>query len=274
MADEKQQVGSWDDADFTEGGFFDDKDGTIVKAEAVTFDYQGKSDPICALHIEIRPDDAESDDDNRDEYYKIGDLTKFTPSSDGERYIPVGTTTSMNKNAKAALFLLSLKNKGFQLSKLAKGISALVGLHCHFNIVAMPDVKLESGEVKKDLKILVVTKIYDEPAKNAGKGASDKPKAKKPSEAANKTTTVAAAAPGAAPANTEAGALLEQTVVNALSEAGGKLPKSGIPPKLFAAITDAGQRSEAMKLYANAAWFDSGDRPWVVEGGEVKFPGM
>lgn len=279
MAD-NQKLGSWDDADFTEGGFFDDKDGTIVKAEVVMFDYQGKADPITALHVEIRPDDAETDDDNRSEYYKIGTPQQFVPTSDGKNYAPVGTVTAMNKNCKAALFVRALKDKGFPLSKLAAGVNALEGLHCHFNIVPMPDVKTADGTVKKDLKILVVTKIYDTPAAGAAKGASDKPKAKKPSEskaAAPATQTVNTAAPanGAAvdPAAAEA---LTGVILAVLGEKGGKAPKTAIPGAVFAQVTDGALRTKVMSLFANVAWMSEGAdaRGFVLEQGELKFPGV
>lgn len=276
MADE-QKFGSWDADDFTEGGFFDDKDATIKEARVVTFDYAGKSEPVCALAITFRPDDTESDDDDRTEYYKIGELSKFTPSSDGQRYIPNGATQAMNKNAKAALFMRALKDKGFQMSKLAQGISNLEGLHVHVNIVPIPDVKLSDGTTKKDLKVLIVTKIHDTPAANAGGAKSDKPAARKPSakKAADAPATTTAAPASAGDVNDAAAAKLSELIMGLLMEKGGKMPKTVIPPAVFSGVTDPSLRSECMKLMANQNWLGAGaaERGWELNGGELSFPG-
>ncbi len=273
MADDQVKAGSFDDADFTEGGYFDDKDATIVEARVVAFDYQGQRDPVCALGVTFKPDDAESDDDNRTEYYRIGDMSKFTPSPDGLRYIPVGSTGGMNKNAKAALFLRQLKDKGFPLSSLngPKGISALDGLHVHVNIVPMPDIKTKDGAEKKDLKILVVTRIYDTPA--AGAAAPAKSTAKRPgkkSDAPAETKTANTAAPAAAPAaDEEVETTLSNLILGLLAEKDGKINKQLIPGAVFKGVSDVGLRGKCMALAANAAWLGSTDRPWQYEGGEL-----
>jgi len=172
-----QQAGSFDPQDHTAGGFLDDADVSIVKAEVVEFDYAGQQDAVCAVAVTFRPDTAESDEEERTEYYRIGPLSKFTPSADRTKYVPVGSATHMNRNSKASLFMAALKDKGFAMSKLnTEGLAALAGLHCHVNQVPMPEMK---GIDKKDLKILIVTKILDTPVPAAAAGGGTKKSSKK-----------------------------------------------------------------------------------------------
>lgn len=275
----EQQLGSWNDEDFTEGGYFDDRDGTIVKAEVVAFDYAGQRpdlEPICALHVEIRPDDAEGDDDNRSEYYKIGAMSKFTPNADGTGYVSTsGAATSMNKTCKAALFIRALKDKGFQLSKLAAGVNALEGLHGHWNIVPMPvNVKNEKGEAK-EAKILIVTKIHGEGATTKTK--SDKPAAKRPptaKTAAAPTTAAAtpAAAQAAGAADPDAEAALTAVVMELFGTSQGKpIAKTLLPPAIFKGVQDSALRGKCLQLAANPAWLGAGAevRGWNYAGGEL-----
>lgn len=264
-------VGSWDDKDFSEGGFFDNRDGTITDAKCVTFDYQGKGEAVCALFIEITPDDAESADDKRNEYYRIGGLDRFTPSANGESYLPVGATTSMNKQSKAALFLQALKKNGFNLGALATGISALKGLHCHFSIVPMPPVKQADGSMR-ETKILIATKIYDEPAASQA-GAAKKPAAKKPG-ASTAAAPAAAAASAGGDVDPAAADLLTGLIMEVLAEKGGKAAKTLIPPKVFKATQDAALRKKVMELLGNVAWLGAGAdaRGFNLSGGELSFP--
>lgn len=258
------KAGSWLPDDFTEGGFFDDKDGTIIAAEVVPFDYNGKQadDPVCALHIRIHPDDADDDSADRSEYYPMGKLTKFTPSAD-KKFYTSEAGTAMNKKSKCALFLRALADKGFDMSKLQTGIDGMVGLHAHFNIVPMPEIN-DGEKREKKPTILIVTKILGDA--KAPKAAAKKPTAAAP---AAKTTEVKAEVADAG----ELGTKLEGAILEILGAAeGNKVAKGGLTAKLFKAFTDGTERNAALKLTATD-WMTSEDRPWTVEGGEVKIRG-
>lgn len=262
MSDEKK-VGSFDPDQHSEGGYFDDRDCTIVKAEVVSFDYQGKSDkPVCALHIRYRPDDAEDDDDERSEYYRIGDLDKFTPSPDKKFYIPVGTTQQMNKKSKGSLYLRALKEKGFELSKLSSGIDALEGLHVHVNIVPLP--KIEGSD--KENKILIVTKIHDKPAEGQKKAGGKKADSKKSDSKETKEVASPAAASNVDGAEDKA----TEVIVNLIMEKGGKVNKSNLASAMFSSIKDDSKlRNAAIALIGKTDWLSSSDRPWAYNGGEL-----
>jgi hypothetical protein len=263
-----QAAGSFDPQDHTVGGFLDDADVSITKAEVVEFDYAGQQDAVCAVAINFRPDTAETDEDERTEYYRIGPLSKFTPSADRNKYVPVGSATHMNRNSKASLFMAALKDKGFPMAKLnTDGLAALVGLHCHVNQVPMPEMK---GIDKKDLKILIVTKILDTPAPAAGAGGGKKrgPKAAAAPAAAAPATPVSTA-PAAAAAVEGAEDEAVSTILTVLSEKGGKANKSLLPGEVFRRVTDTKQRNAIIQLISNAAWIGGADRPWKMNGGEL-----
>lgn len=257
-----EKAGSFLPEDFTEGGYFDDKDCGIVNAEVVEFDYAGKGDPICALAVTLREDGNDDDADDRVEYYKIGELSKFTPSADRKNYIPTGSSSSMNKGAKAALFLKALKEAGFEMSKLAKGIDGLIGVRGHVNLVPMPEMK---GIDKKDLKILIFTKLNDAApaAKAGGKAKASSKKADAPVE--QKVASPAAASSVEGAEERAVGVILEL-----IAEKGGKVSKAAIPQAMFAAIKDnAPVRNAAIALTSKVDWLSSPDRPWSYEGGEL-----
>ena len=267
---ETAKAGSFEPDDFTQGGFFDDKDATIVDAKIVMFDYQGKADPVCALMVAFKADDSESGDEPRAEYYRIGSPDKFTPSSDGKFYVPVGTTTSMNKKTKAALFLRSLKEQGFEMAKLGQGIDGMVDTRVHVNIVPMPEIE---GSEKKDNKILVVTKILA--AAPAAAGAKPKAAAKSGSTKGAAAPTTAVASPAAASSVDGAEDKAQEIIIGLIAEKGGKIAKGLIPPAMFSGIpaNEAKLRNACIALAGNVGWLSAGDRPWQYNGGELSFGG-
>jgi len=272
---EQQAVGSFLPADFSEGGFFDDVKATIVKAEVVAFDYQGQraDDPSCAIAVTYHPDDAADDEDDRTEYYGIGKLSKFTPTSDGKFYVPTGPSSHMNKGSKGALYLRALQEKGFDMNTLSTGINALEGLHVHLNQVPMPEMKPRPGEEKREKKamVLLVSAIL-EPLAPAGKKAA--PAAKKKAAAAAPAAGAAAAAPvttvGGEDVDEETAGTLQGIILNLLeAKKGGPFAKTLVPGVLFKEVTDTGLRNRCMKAMANVAWLSGEDQPWTYDGGNL-----
>lgn len=284
------QYGSFNPKDHSEGGFFDNRIGTITAAKVVIFDYKGKSPAVCALHVEITPDGAESDDDKRDEYYKIGTPEQATPSADGEFFLPVEPGWSMNKGVKCSLFMAMLEKNGFDFSKLAKGVSGIVGIRSLWNVVKMPPVKQADGTFK-DATILVPTKFQEGAAPKSGtaaKPAAAKPAAAKPAAAKPAAAKPAAAKPAAAPAPEpeateeapaeEGGfdpeAKLTEIIMELIAEKGGKAAKTLIPPKVFKGVPDQKERAKVMALLKGDEWLGAGAevRGWNLAGGELSFP--
>jgi hypothetical protein len=270
---ENAAVGSFEPDDHSQGGFFDDVDCVIVSAEVVEFDYKGQADPVCAIAVTYKRDEADADEEDRTEYYRIGNLTDFTPSADRKHYAPVGTKTAMNKSGKASLFLQALKKAGFPMGNLAAGIDAINGLHVHVNQVPMPEMK---DAKKKDNTVLIVTKILDTaapaaaaaPAKGAAKPAAAKAKPAAAAKAAPATTAVAAGTVDSAAEDKAT-----EIIVGLIAAGNGKVNKAAIPPAMFSGITgDANLRNACIKLSSNVAWMQDANRPWKFEGGELSFP--
>lgn len=259
----EQQQGSWNPEDFTEGGFFDDKDCTIVEAGVVEFDYQGKQDPVCALMVSFRADEADEDEKDRTEYYKIGALSDFTPNAKKTQYVPTGTKRAMNKGGKAALFIRALKDKGFQLSKLGgpDGVKALEGLHVHVNNVPMPKFKSKDGTESKDSSVLVITRIYDEPAAGGGK--------KQSGGASKKAASKPAADSGAG--SDEVSSRAEEVVVEVIAEKGGTVAKAQLTAAAFQKIpsSEGKVRNAVVGLISKEDWLGDEARPWTYAGGEL-----
>ncbi len=262
--------GSFDPTDHTQGGFFDDVDCTIVAAEIVAFDYQGTREPVCALGVTYRKDGNDDPEDDRIEYYNIGPMDKFVPSQDKKFYLPVGAVMAMNKSCKASLYLQALREKGFPMASVAKGIDGLGGLHVHVNIVPMPKFKDEKGQ-EKEAKILLVTKLLDGAAPAAAKGGkkaagSGAAGGTKPAAGASKPATTAGASVDGAEDRATA------VILGKLAENGGSMNKAQVPSALFAEIpsSEGALRNACIALSANPAWMGGEDRPWTVDGGEVK----
>lgn len=297
----EQQFGSFNPKDHSEGGFFDNRIGTIVDAKVVIFDYKGKSPAVCALHVEIQPDDAESAEDHRQEYYKIGTPEQATPSSDGQFFVPVEAGWAMNKGVKCSLFMAMLEKNGFDFSKLAKGVKGIIGIRAMWNVVKMPPVKQQDGTMK-DASILVPTKFLEPLAGGpkpgtAAKPAAAKPAAAKPAAAKPAAAKPAAAKPAPAPAAAEAPAeeapveeateetpaeeggfdpeaRLTEIIMELISEKGGKAAKTLIPPKVFKGVPDQHERAKVMALLKGDTWLGAGVevRGWALNGGELSFP--
>jgi hypothetical protein len=151
------------------------------------------------------------------------------------------------------------------MSRLAKGIDGLEGVHGHVNLVPLPEMK---GIEKKDLKILIFTKLTEgaaaAPAKNGGGKA---PKKSGKTEAATETKV---ASPATASSVDGAEDRATEVILNLLAEKGGKVGKGAIPQAMFAAIKDnATLRNACIALGGKADWLSSGDRPWAYDGGEL-----
>lgn len=255
---------SFDPTDFTAGGFLDDVDVTVVDAEVVEYDFEGKAAEVsCCLAVTFKADDA--DEPSRPQYYKIGPLTKYAPNSSKTGYVSVsGAGGAMNKNAKAAHFMAALKNVGFDFAAFkTAGVRGLIGTRLHLTTVTLPAFTLRDGTVKSDDKVTVPTKLLEAAAtgKKAATGGKRAAGAGKKADAA----PAEAAESGGGSAADEAAV---EAILGKLAEA-GTLAKSSLPSLMFQSIKDAASRNAAVKLVTQDAWLGSEDRPWSYDKGEL-----
>lgn len=271
MTTEQAGGGLFNPENFGTGGFLDDVDCTIAEAGVVTQEalpFETDEDG-CYLRVGYLIDDGNGE--VRNEFYGMGPLDKFTPSTDGKKVI-VASGAKLGKGRKAALFFASLVNAGFPATDIPvdNSVGFLVGLHVHVNAVEMT-LKGGGGSFKpkknadgsdKKPTVVCITKLLEKAgAKKAGTGTKA---AAKPAAAG--AAKAAPAAATAAPAAGEADAAVEAVIVTILGEA-GTLAKRLLPTKLMAAITDVPLRTKAFQLAGNAAWIGAETRPWGFDAG-------
>ncbi len=262
-----ENTGLFNPENFGAGGFLDDVDCTTGEVTACTQEELPFEVDNDGCYIKVPYVLDEGDGEPRNEFYRIGDLDKFTPSTDHKKIV-VAAGAKMNKSTKAALLINSLVAAGFPAGEIPadNSLGFLSNLHVHVNAVEMTikggggnfKAKKNADGTEKKPTVVLITKLLD--AKKAGgKKAASTPKA---APAAGKAAPAAAAAAPAAASG--AAAAVEAAVVGMLSES-GELAKRLLPTKLLAAITDAGQRTEAFKLAGNNAWLGSEERPWAFD---------
>lgn len=274
MTTEQTSAVSFNPDDASAGGFLNDIDATIVKAEVVSYDYNGKTqdgEPVCCLAITYRPFDAESDEDQSIDYIKLGKMTEIVPSKDNKSAVPI-TKTKFHVKSKIMAFWRAAVEAGFPKNKVGTDVSVLDGLHVHLISLVVPGNEKDGI---KDSKLTVFAKILDKgPSGTAVKGGAKPGAAKSTKAAAGGGTTspapaaAAAAAPAAAvDADVETEAIT--TLLTILEGKGGKVAKSSLPGEVFRRIKDTAIRNAVLKIVNSNEWLGAEDRPWSFEGGEL-----
>lgn len=143
----------------SEGGFFDDFDGTIVAAKFARTDYAGKrTDKVPVLQLTFKNED-EDDAKPFENSYSLGKAEDWAPSEDGKKLLAIGGK-AMNANTNAMILFKHFETIGVPeevLDACDENIGALVGLKAHWNIVPIKrDIK---GEGAKETKVLVPTRL-------------------------------------------------------------------------------------------------------------------
>lgn len=160
---------SFNPDDFIEGGggLLDDVDVKITEA---IFDrdctYGGKiSDPCLAMQLTmeiLNPTEEHADDPTHVQYFSAGNRDFFEVCDNGHDLEPLGSQTTLRKNTKAAQFLTSVVNSGFNVTQL-ETIGDLEGAVMHLSQQAVG--KGAFGGTHDDLgrakTILLCDKVYD-----------------------------------------------------------------------------------------------------------------
>ncbi len=146
MADVTNKVSlSPDDAAM---GLIDDFDGVLISMRAVTFDYQGKAEPVPAIAMTVKPD---GDEDEFTDYYKIGDLKTFLPTPDGFSFTAITEKRKkISVKSKGMILMKSLADAGFDKEKLRTGdVNVADGQRFHFVRIEAPEYKDFERKPKK-----------------------------------------------------------------------------------------------------------------------------
>jgi hypothetical protein len=262
-----QTTGSFfDPANMSTGGFLSNVDCTIADAKIIThedtpFDPLGPDDEDSAyLCLTFQPD--ETDSEARQEYYRLGGISKVTPSTDGKRAV-FAEGSKLNKSTKAGLFFAALINAGFPRQELPvdNSVGFLVGIHGHVEQIPM-DIKEGTGKPRFAKKegagpptVTVITKLLE------AKGAKAKGK---PAAAAKTATKTAAPATNGHATDVDVDTLVQRAVIDLMMEKGEAL-KRYLPTEMMKRLTDKDAKSAAFKMVGNNEWLAGG--PWAYDAG-------
>lgn len=240
------------------GGAPDNVDAEILLAEATTFDYGGKYEPIPALHVQFK---IEGHEQVQDQYYSAGDLSRLVPLEDGSAFAPAegSSANGLNDSSNVYLFMVALHDHGFPDDKM-DDFHNLEGLVGHLNAVA-PKKKREGLE-GGNKPIAVFTKIHKMPweqAKGKGQPSTTSRGASTPSKAS------ASSANGDSDLNTEC----INAIVTLLGENDNTLPAKNLGMAVFKSNPKNPQRAAMLKHIADKSFFNQDDLPFVSDGETV-----
>lgn len=201
-------------------------DGYIRDARTGTFDYPSGATGV-GIFLDIQNEDPEADE-RKEDFYSCGSVAQITPTEDGLGFLgkdgePID---GLNKNSNGARLFREVVKGGFQEKDMhvggdANNVRFLVGQRFHFALVE--SAKVGGGDAKK---------LF--PTKYLGAVAGQ--------------TTTAKATPGAAKAADAADAIVAETVVAVLAEAGSNgLGKADLIQRVGAKLTDAQTKAKAIR---------------------------
>lgn len=279
MTGEQNRV-SFLPSDQVVGGSLSDVDAIIHKARFETFNYRGKSDPVCALLVTYLPKGVEVDlDDIPDHYtqaYSCGPLDKYTPSEDGKYVIAASSAKGFNKSSNVAMFFTALVNKGFPVEKLGAGdISCLDGMDVHLVQVSQPKregLKGGGDDEKGGPKgIVLIDRINALPGEGTAAAAPATETKKKASGGAKAAAGQAAAPSGKVSASDpEIVGAAQATIAQLAMTKGGKITKAEIAGLIFKALdgeTDPARKNAIIQAAYMDATLKAG--PWTFDGTTV-----
>lgn len=248
----------FDPANYSAGGFLDNVDAVITDAKVDTWEH---AEGECFLHVAYTPE-GEGEEPHT-QYYRIGTLANFTPSSDKSEAIPAPDAKINNKSG-AALFFRALIAAGYPKAEMSRNVRTLIGLRVHLNALEQEEIKQDGKDFKgkkKDgpRKVVLPTKIHGRVA--AGQGASTS--APRPNGSMGAPTPAAVAVDG----NAEAAAV--QAILDEIAANSGVALKRNLPTAMFRRISgneNTALRNAATKLCATDSWLAQG--PWQFDAGK------
>lgn len=263
---------SWRPDDMVAGGLIDDVDARIVSSRLVEWDYQGKiENPVLALKVEFQPLDekGQTSGDPVEQHFSAGELSKFQPSPDGKRAVPVGNSKNLNNNSNAALFVISAVTAGFPPDKIGDDVSVLEGMVCHVNRVTQPKRRGLAQQQTGDRapEVLVITKIHSLPWEKKAIATTTKAA---PRPAAAPAAPAPASAPAAAEVSDDVLVEMYTAIGEVLASNGGKLERAKLQMAMFKQLnaTKSKNRTAILNLVKDDANIAAG-----AEQGLYRFDG-
>lgn len=180
-------------AEFVSAGLLNDVDVIVTASAYDQFDYQGKSDPVCAMRWDLQVENDE-DEEIQSQYWSVGgSLEDFEPSEDGQFIESVAGRTSLAKGSNYEALIKSLEACGLDKQKLIEeGCAIFDGMRCHVLRVKAPKRNFAAPSVDaqgnpREQEILIVSEVHEFPWDKKG-GSSKKKAVKKAAKKASSTT--------------------------------------------------------------------------------------
>lgn len=244
------------------GGLKNDFDGTIKSARFVEYDYNGKSDAILAVCLEIVPDDGEV---IQPDYISAGKLEFFRPSTNGHGAVKVGKATELSDSSNLKSFRDALVALGFPEDKLDTGdITVIEGGNYHFN---RKPQKERAGQTKTAAQI-EREKKYGPPTQLLPTAINTLPGEKKKGSSNTNAKPATAAAASSSSASGETDRATE-VLLEILSSKGGKVDKKDLPSLAFKIGTDNVEKKMLARVLFNEDFLKSESAPWSYDGATI-----
>ena len=252
-------------SDAATGGFLDATNATITSLRFI--DAYPNGMPSVLLEVTFQPEDGKA----RTELYRAGAVDQMRPTADGKRLTP--PEARMRKDCGAMLFIGSLIDSGFDVSRVGDDITVFAGTTVFLRRKALPKFTLKDGTLSKDRDILLVEKVLALPGEK--KAAAAKPAVKAVVKATLKTVVVPAAVAAPAPVVVDAGDIdteLEGIVLELLAAASeNTIARNRIGNAVFQATVKAKnpRRAPLMARVQEDAYLGDSARPWAFDGEQI-----
>jgi len=275
MAKERAEVASLNPDEMLAGGLKDDFRGRIIEAVYERWDYDGNIDePVLAARLTIQPED---EDEPFVQRWSAGNLDSFVPSQDGKTpcdedetgpfALKVGKRAGLNNNTNFAHLMSSIVDAGeaskkFTRKDLTSSLDCLEGLDAHFNRVPQKKrsglVQAEGEEGRRRANdVLVVTEVFGYGEAETSKSGK---KASKPNGQAGRATSKPEPEEEETGGGDDLDDKLQGVVMEAISEAGGKLKKGKLATEILKAMAKDKDKARAVKRVMEADFVEDG--PW------------
>lgn len=211
-------------------------DGADVTIKTLRYVVRDRTNPRTALTGDTRLyiEAIFVDDEGREhtEYYSIGDTTKFVPSPDGRKALPVVDGARFSANSKGIKLIASLVNSGFPEDRLADDLGVFSGTVGHVRRTTLPRI---AGQ-EKDATILEFTQIHKLPWE----------KEEKEKKAAAPKSSRKAADP--VPPSDGVREKAVSTLMEILTENGGEILRQKVAPAAFKLLATDADRNAVVSL--------------------------
>lgn len=255
-----------DEASEGGGGLLQAVSNAGLTIRATAYDYGGSvAVPVPAIHVHGEYEDEDGEDQEFDEYYSMGDASKFRAKKDGSGFVALQEGARPTKTCKGMQFLASLvsANGGEKDGITNVPLTDLDGINV--DMERKPDIDRPGLEARKDGRkrtIMLVTEINALPGETKKKKSGTKASAKKGKAAK------APAKKGGASAKALKAKTIEK-VSEAILANGGELEVDDLPQLVFRKNKKDPDVKAMTELASDEDFLTDDDTPWGLDDGTL-----